>query len=105
MQPGGERSRSAGPAMRHGVMLEVNESLVLDLVRSRGETTRPEIGAELGLSAATVSRIVRRLIEQGLFAPVALTGVRWMDVDTPEDYAKAELLLAAARRRAVVAVG
>jgi 1L-myo-inositol 1-phosphate cytidylyltransferase len=43
---------------------------------------------------------MRRLIELGLFAPVALTGVRWTDVDTPEDYAKAELLLGAARRRA-----
>lgn len=61
----GSRGRAAGPAMRHGVMLEVNEYLVLDLVRHRGETTRPEIGTELGLSAATVSRIVRRLIDQG----------------------------------------
>src|SRR5262249_39719911 len=44
----------------------------------RGETTRPEIGAELGLSAATVSRIVRRLIEQGHVTevPGASTGGR-----------------------------
>lgn len=48
---------------------------------------------------------MRRLIEQDLFAPVALTGVRWMDVDTPEDYAKAELLLSAARRREQRVVG
>ncbi len=46
-------------------MLQVNEVLVLDVVRNRGETTRPEIGSELGLSAPTVSRIVRRLIDQG----------------------------------------
>lgn len=67
-----------GPAMRHGVMLEVNEYLVLDLVRSRGETTRPEIGSELGLSAASVSRIVRRLIDQGHVTegPGASTGGR-----------------------------
>jgi choline kinase len=42
---------------------------------------------------------MRRLIAQGEFAPVALTGVRWTDVDTPEDYATAELLLGAALRR------
>jgi glucokinase len=64
--------------MRHSVMLEVNEALVLDLVRSRSETTRPEIGAELGLSAASVSRIVRRLIVQGQLTevPGASTGGR-----------------------------
>jgi len=64
--------------MRHGVMLEVNEYLVLDHVRSRGETTRPAIGAQLGLSAATVSRIVRRLIDQGHASegPGASTGGR-----------------------------
>lgn len=44
---------------------------------------------------------MRRLLAQGQFAPVPLVGVRWTDVDTPEDYAKAELLLTAqARRRA-----
>lgn len=43
---------------------------------------------------------MRRLIARGLFAPVAISGTRWMDVDTPEDYAKAELLLGAQRRRA-----
>lgn len=43
---------------------------------------------------------MRRMLAQGLFAAVPLTGVRWTDVDTPEDYAKAELLLGAARRRA-----
>lgn len=51
--------------------------------------------------APSVTLGMRRLIAQNAFAPVALTGVRWTDVDTPEDYAKAELLLgAAARRRA-----
>jgi NDP-sugar pyrophosphorylase family protein len=42
---------------------------------------------------------MRQLIAQGEFSPVALTGVRWTDVDTPEDYATAELLLGAALRR------
>lgn len=44
---------------------------------------------------------MRKLIERGRFAAVELTGVRWTDIDTPEDYAKAELLLAAQRRRSV----
>jgi predicted NBD/HSP70 family sugar kinase len=47
-------------------MLEVNEYLVLDLVRAEAETTRPEIATRLGLSAASVSRIVRRLVARGL---------------------------------------
>jgi choline kinase len=41
---------------------------------------------------------MRRLIAKGQLAAVSLTGVRWTDVDTPEDYAKAELLLAARQR-------
>ena len=42
---------------------------------------------------------MRRMLAQGLFAAVPLTGVRWTDVDTPEDYARAELLLGPVRRR------
>lgn len=42
---------------------------------------------------------MRRLLGRGEFAAVPLTGVRWTDVDTPEDFAKAELLLGAQRRR------
>lgn len=42
---------------------------------------------------------MRHLLAQGLFSAVALTGVRWTDVDTPEDYAKAEMLLSAQLRR------
>jgi choline kinase len=47
---------------------------------------------------------MRRLIAGELFAAVPLEGVRWTDVDTPEDHARAELLLAAQRRRASRAV-
>jgi predicted NBD/HSP70 family sugar kinase len=53
-------------------MLEVNEFLVLDLVRERGETTRPEIAEALGLSASTVSRIVARLVLEGLILEVGV---------------------------------
>ena len=39
-----------------------------------------------------------RLIVSGELAAVPLTGVRWTDVDTPEDYARAELLLSPRNR-------
>lgn len=42
---------------------------------------------------------MRQLLAEGAFSAVALTGVRWTDVDTPEDHAKAEMLLTAALRR------
>ncbi len=47
-------------------MLEVNEFLVLDFVRDRRATTRSQIAESLGLSPASVSRIVRRLIDAEL---------------------------------------
>ena len=68
----GSRGRADQPVMiesgaiRHGLMLELNELLVLDYVHTRGTTTRPEIAASLDLSAATVSRIVRRLVGRDL---------------------------------------
>ncbi len=52
--------------MRQTSILEVNEFLVLDFVRARGETSRPQIAEELGLSPSSISRIVRRLIDGGL---------------------------------------
>ena len=48
------------------MMLQLNEQLVLDYVHAHGTTTRPEIAASLGLSAATVSRAIRRLVGRGL---------------------------------------
>jgi glucokinase len=45
---------------------ELNEFLVLDAIRHSGELTRGEIAEQLGLSAASVSRIVRRLLEAGV---------------------------------------
>ena len=68
----------ASGAIRHGLMLQLNEQLVLDFVHEQGSTTRPEIAAALGLSAATVSRIIRRLVERDLAReePGASTGGR-----------------------------
>jgi choline kinase len=42
---------------------------------------------------------MRRLLVQGLLEAVPLTDVRWTDVDTPEDYSRAEALLGARRSR------
>jgi glucokinase len=53
-------------SVRHANVLEVNEFLVFDFVRAQAETTRPEIARELGLSAASVSRIVGRLLKDDL---------------------------------------
>jgi glucokinase len=44
----------------------INEFLVVDAVREHGDITRAEIGAKLQLSPASVSRIVRRLVDTGM---------------------------------------
>jgi glucokinase len=51
-----------------GNIAELNTFLVLDAIRSRGHVTRRELGTELGLSDASVSRIVKRLLAAGLIA-------------------------------------
>ena len=45
---------------------ELNTFLVLDAIRSKGEVTRGQLIRELGLSGASVSRIVKRLLAAGL---------------------------------------
>jgi glucokinase len=52
--------------MERSSVTEVNEFLVLDAIRSAGEATRPQLATSLGLSPASVSRIVRRLLAAGL---------------------------------------
>ncbi len=64
------------------------DARVFDALREVARTEAPSV--TLGM---------RRLIAQGVFSAVALSGVRWTDVDTPEDYAKAEMLLSAQLRR------
>src|SRR3984957_5859358 len=51
-----------------GNTAELNTFLVLDAIRSRGQATRRELGTDLSLSAASVSRIVKRLLMAGLIA-------------------------------------
>jgi len=47
---------------------ELNSFLVLDAIRSRGQLTRRQLATELGLSDASVSRIVQRLLHAELIA-------------------------------------
>jgi glucokinase len=47
---------------------ELNSFLVLDAIRSRSQVTRRELAEELGLSDASVSRIVQRLLLAALIA-------------------------------------
>jgi glucokinase len=47
---------------------ELNSFLVLDAIRSRGQVTRRELAEELGLSDASVSRIVQRLLLTALIS-------------------------------------
>jgi glucokinase len=51
-----------------GNIAELNTFLVLDAVRSRGRVTRSQLARELGLSDASVSRIVKRLLDSGTIA-------------------------------------
>ncbi|HUN36746.1 MAG TPA: ROK family transcriptional regulator [Trebonia sp.] len=51
-----------------GNIAELNTFLVLDAIRSRGHVTRRQLGSDLGLSDASVSRIVKRLLAAGLIA-------------------------------------
>lgn len=73
-----ETSHGEAGAIRHGLMLQMNEQLVLDYIHEHGTTSRPEIAVNLGLSAATVSRIVRRLVLRDLVheTPGVSTGGR-----------------------------
>ena len=51
--------------IRQANLLEVNEFLVLDCIRERRRTTRGEVERDLGISRASVSRIVNRLRRTG----------------------------------------
>jgi len=53
-------------ALRQATMSALNESLVLDYVRDHDGTSRAAISRELGLSAASVSRITSRLLRSAL---------------------------------------
>ena len=51
-----------------GNIAELNTFLVLDAIRSPEAVTRRQLVSDLGLSNASVSRIVTRLLSAGLIA-------------------------------------
>ena len=62
--------------IRQTNLLEVNEFLVLDYIRERGRTTRGDVERDLGISRASVSRIVKRLAASGSVVETAGTSPR-----------------------------
>lgn len=50
---------------------DINEYRVRDAIRRHGEITRGALGEELSLSAASISRIVRRLVDAGIVSEIA----------------------------------
>jgi glucokinase len=52
--------------MYQNSVTDINEFLVRDALRERGELTRKELSEKLGLSPASISRIVRRLVNAGI---------------------------------------
>src|SRR4051812_39057621 len=56
--------------MYQSTVNDINEFLVRDAIRDLGEATRGDLSERLGLSLASVSRIVRRLVEAGIVTQV-----------------------------------
>ena len=57
--------------MSQNLTPDINEFLVRDALRERGQLTRKELSEELGLSPASISRIVRRLVTAGIVSEEA----------------------------------
>ncbi len=64
--PSASDSSELSPPVDVGNIAELNTFLVLDAVRSHGRVTRSQLARELGLSDASVSRIVKRLLSSGI---------------------------------------
>jgi glucokinase len=62
--------------IRQTNLLEVNEFLVLDYIRDHRRTTRGEVERDLGISRASVSRIVKRLCAAGSVIETAGSSTR-----------------------------
>ncbi|MBV9282256.1 MAG: ROK family transcriptional regulator, partial [Chloroflexi bacterium] len=56
----------------HASMQQANEAAILDHVRRHGSVSRSDVARDLGLSPATVSRAVRRLLHAGALREVGL---------------------------------
>ncbi|WP_407359212.1 ROK family transcriptional regulator [Microbacterium sp. LTA6] len=66
MADGATAERAAGRVGSKALIREINEALVLDVVRRRGTTSRAEITSSTGLSPATVTGITGQLVGEGL---------------------------------------
>ena len=62
--------------MYHESVTDINEFLVRDALRERGGLTRTELSTSLGLSPASISRIVRRLVSVGVEATEDVAGLQ-----------------------------
>ena len=58
--------------MSQNITPDINEFLVRDALRERGQLTRKELSEELALSPASISRIVRRLVNAGIVSEEAI---------------------------------
>ena len=65
-QAGAAAGRAAPPKANLGMMRELNEQIVLDLLRQEGEISRAELARRSRLSRSTVSSIVAALLGLGL---------------------------------------
>src|ERR1700761_5014034 len=57
--------------MYRTIETDINEYRVRDAIRRHGEITRGALSRELELSAASISRIVRRLVDAGFVSEVS----------------------------------
>src|SRR5438132_5852836 len=77
LQPRSDRPGAAAPVpapaafgtVRQGLLRELSEQAVLEVVFRDGPITRPEIAERTGLSKPTVSQAVARLERDGLVHP------------------------------------
>ena len=58
-------------------------SAILDLVRSSGVVSRIELADRSGLTAASISRIVKQLLADGLIAEVGFGAVSYTHLTLP----------------------
>jgi N-acetylglucosamine repressor len=64
--------RATGTKVAHGMMREVNRSIVLDILREGHPISRVELARRTGLSKPTVSSIVEDLVGAGLVREVGI---------------------------------
>lgn len=71
MYTAGKMARKAEP----GLLREMNERAIFDLIRSRGPVSRAELTRHIGISPPTVSKAVANLLEAGFLEEVGTAPV------------------------------